>query len=195
MVALLDESEGNVLSMYRMPKAASSGGVFMKALTIHQPFASLVAIGVKHIATHSFKTNYRGPIAIHAGKAKPPVMSLVGNFQSYLNVIDGGYMARDVTGQPMRPFPLPLGAVVATANLVDCVPIVDRWSEEDDGGRCLMIGDDGRLVDILRLGDVSDQLPYGDFAPGMWGWLLEDVTAIDPVSAKGRQGLWNWETV
>ena len=40
----------------------------MKALTLIQPWASLILLGEKKIETRSWKTNYRGPIAIHAGK-------------------------------------------------------------------------------------------------------------------------------
>lgn len=39
-----------------------------KALTLHQPWASLIALGVKTIETRSWSTKYRGPLAIHAGK-------------------------------------------------------------------------------------------------------------------------------
>lgn len=40
----------------------------MKALTIYQPWATLIAIGAKHIETRSWSTKYRGPLAVHAGK-------------------------------------------------------------------------------------------------------------------------------
>ena len=40
----------------------------MKALTLTQPWATLVAMGAKRIETRSWTTNYRGPLAIHAGK-------------------------------------------------------------------------------------------------------------------------------
>ena len=39
----------------------------MKAVTLYQPYASLVAIGAKKFETRSWKTSYRGPLAIHAG--------------------------------------------------------------------------------------------------------------------------------
>ena len=42
----------------------------MKALTIREPFASLIKEGYKKYETRSFKTNYRGELYIHAGKAK-----------------------------------------------------------------------------------------------------------------------------
>ena len=42
----------------------------MKALTLYQPWATLVAIGAKKIETRSWSTPYRGPLAIHAGKCR-----------------------------------------------------------------------------------------------------------------------------
>ena len=40
---------------------------------------------------------------------------------------------------------------------------------------------------------VTEQLPFGDFAPGRYAWLLTDITPCNPQPAKGRQGLWDWE--
>lgn len=40
----------------------------MKAITIHQPYAQLIADGHKRYETRHWTTSYRGPIAIHAGK-------------------------------------------------------------------------------------------------------------------------------
>lgn len=44
----------------------------MKALTIWQPWASLLACGGKRFETRSWATSYRGPIAIHAATIKIP---------------------------------------------------------------------------------------------------------------------------
>lgn len=40
----------------------------MKALTVTEPWATLIAIGAKRIETRSWPTDYRGPVAIHASK-------------------------------------------------------------------------------------------------------------------------------
>lgn len=40
----------------------------MKALTISQPYASLIANGEKWIENRRWETLYRGKLAIHAGK-------------------------------------------------------------------------------------------------------------------------------
>lgn len=42
----------------------------MKALSLRQPWASLVADGRKTIETRTWRTRYRGPLAIHAS-ARP----------------------------------------------------------------------------------------------------------------------------
>lgn len=79
-----------------------------KAISIIQPHASLIANGIKHIETRSWKTNYRGRILIHASKTRIPkmvkqnteLMSLIGN-----------------------PNELPFGFLVCEAKLVDCLRI------------------------------------------------------------------------
>ncbi len=40
----------------------------MKAISLWQPWASLMAIGAKKIEARTWSTNYRGPLAIHASK-------------------------------------------------------------------------------------------------------------------------------
>lgn len=42
--------------------------------------------------------------------------------------------------------------------------------------------------------DIASQLPYGDFSPGRYAWLIDNVQSVDPpIPARGRQGLWSWE--
>jgi activating signal cointegrator 1 len=43
----------------------------MKTLTLTEPWATLMRLGEKNIETRSWKTNYRGPLAIHAAKTMP----------------------------------------------------------------------------------------------------------------------------
>lgn len=102
---------------------------------------------------------------------------------------------------------LPLGAVVATCELVDVVPIVgSKGHWEDRPHPCVVVGptpvvpqDRLRFLTMDEYGllhslDVSDQSPYGDFTPGRFAWLLGDIKPLDPpVPAKGHQGLWEWD--
>ena len=163
----------------------------MKALTVRQPWAQLIALGVKSIETRSWSTGYRGPLAIHAGRVKVPITDpgMTEAWRPLCDVERGG----------MLTHPVPLGAVVAVADLVDVVPMIDGslgWTEDSDTPPAALVlswDTSAMLVDTRATGpfpDYSDQLPYGDFSPGRYAWLLDNVRPIDPVPAKGRQGLW-----
>jgi hypothetical protein len=53
-------------------QAGSEGdGKHMKAITLYQPWANAVVMGLKKIETRSWKTSYTGRIAIHASKTFP----------------------------------------------------------------------------------------------------------------------------
>lgn len=40
----------------------------MKTLSLWQPFAQAISLGIKKHETRGWKTDYRGPLAIHAAK-------------------------------------------------------------------------------------------------------------------------------
>lgn len=189
----------------------------MKAITVQQPPASLIAEGVKWVETRSRPTNIRGRIAIHAaarkprtewfrdgGQPMPPWFDLVcmaKHYRWWEDERDGWW---DLGGYEWVG---PLGAVVATANLTNCVPIVEAQPlkamcatvNEGDTVRVVQRNDD-RLAIVTYTdhsgetdSDITDQLPYGDFAPGMWAYLLDDIEPLsEPVPATGRQGWWEW---
>jgi len=48
----------------------------MKALSLTQPWATLVVTGAKRFETRSWGTNYRGPLLIHAAKTFPKYAQL-----------------------------------------------------------------------------------------------------------------------
>lgn len=191
----------------------------MRALTIRQPWASLVALGVKTIETRSWSTRYRGPLAIHAGAAQPqrgeapglgvPVGDWLPVRGGFIRMNDGWWLEHYASGHSGAPedAPLHLGAVVATCTLVDVVPMVNN-DDPRPHRSCLVLDcpHDGDLphhrgglwligTNALTMGrptHVEDQRPYGDFAPGRYAWLLADITPCDPIPAKGKQGLWEW---
>jgi len=85
----------------------------MKAITLTQPWATLVAIGEKQWETRSWRTNYRGRLAIHAAKGFPRSAQYIAKetqpFQDALN-------------RPNED--LPLGAIIAVVTLEDILPVV-----------------------------------------------------------------------
>lgn len=164
----------------------------MKALTLHQPWASLIAVGVKTIETRSWATKYRGPLAIHAGKhfellhADLSPEASAGLWKSGSRMLIEPHEGNDETWSHGNPFhPCPLGAIVATCTLVDVVPMVDSTGCKNATKHLCIVNESMLLHSPLdepwpdgtteRI--VSDQLPYGDFTPGRYAWLLEDVKA------------------
>ena len=73
----------------------------MRVLTIKQPWASLIMSGYKRFEFRSWKTHYRGPLLIHAGKGvdKEALVRL----EKYL------------------PDKLPQGKILGKVNIVDCI--------------------------------------------------------------------------
>lgn len=80
----------------------------IKALSLWQPWASLVAAGVKRHETRHWETAYRGPIAIQAAKT----LDLAGAPDQLCEAVSGRFWAKD----------LPRGVVVAIAELTACEP-------------------------------------------------------------------------
>lgn len=149
----------------------------MKAITIHQPWASLIACGAKKIETRSWATKYRGPIAIHAGKGWPATLKQGGRLPEEIHtalIWKGGFS---------KFADLPLGAVIAIADLVDCLQVQE--TREDTQGNWFAVLKD-RGVD-------GNELAFGDYTVGRYAWILANVRRIKPVPAKGMQRLWEWE--
>lgn len=140
----------------------------MKALTLHQPWASLIAIGVKTIETRSWATKYRGPLAVHAGGVAATLSDGGQGWDHF--TLDEYRASRGYAGAEEFASPLPLGAVIATCRMADCVP-TERLAT------CIDVG--GRGWGIQEIGNVPlvdpDQYPYSDFTPGRFAWLLDDA--------------------
>jgi hypothetical protein len=154
----------------------------MKAITLHQPWATLVAIGAKQIETRSWGTAYRGPLAIHAGK-HTGYIKMKG--ADYLCDEEPFYSVLMNAGFVWTSGPLPLGCVVATCNLVD----VKRIDEAIAFPACQSYSAHGRT---WSLGE--QERAFGNYAVGRYMWLLEDIQMLPvPIPAKGSQGFWEWD--
>jgi hypothetical protein len=98
----------------------------MRAISLWQPWASLIPLGAKKIETRSWSTKYRGPLLIHAAKRwtlDQEVLLSVWNFQSALGPLVGKPMDLTAHSWPgVRKDNLPFGAIIGLVDLVDCVP-------------------------------------------------------------------------
>ena len=78
----------------------------MKALSIRQPWAWLIVHGGKNIENRTWKTKYRGPVLIHAGKKI--------DMAAYNQLADKGVELPPIDD-------LLTGGIVGKCNIVDCV--------------------------------------------------------------------------
>lgn len=173
----------------------------MKALTLWQPWASLMALGVKWIETRSWSTSYRGWLAIHAAARRPEIGLVLGD--RVVGTLNGEPVLHGVA-TPLVTKALPLGSIVAAGRLVDVLPITDRWPDVhllarlqrdaprersrsmflrrhellggEADGLCFVSSDGGRGYTD---GWANDQIPFGDFTPGRFAWIFEDLVRVE----------------
>ena len=150
----------------------------MKAITLTQPWATLVAIGAKRIETRSWGTSYRGPIAIHAAKGFPGSAKDLCSSRVFLRALGWPECPDKLTQEWLddnarRIKALPLGCVIATANLVHCM--------------------DTDLIRRYVQPFTEQEESFGDYSPGRFGFLLDNVIPLAAlVPVRGALGLWEW---
>jgi activating signal cointegrator 1 len=137
----------------------------MKALTISQPYASLIASGEKWIENRTWPTSYRGAVAIHAGKGTQ-------------------YLGQDELKEYHT------GCVIAIANLTACVSAGELSMHGNDGvAQSLLIpGTSKTWADALKhkhaegpwcwiLEDIRKIAPVPcRGAQGLWNWRQNDAS-------------------
>jgi hypothetical protein len=149
----------------------------MKTLSLWQPHAQAIGLKLKPYETRGWKTDYRGPLAIHAAK-KPfryqdyPI--------DYYHEVDKRLKA---AGFPLYALDygkvlcvLDYGKVLCVVDLVDCVPTGQLR---------------GRIGDCEFWGDFRDK---GDDGKDRYAFKLENVRLIPALkrpAVTGRQGFFN----
>lgn len=81
----------------------------MKALTIKEPWASLIINGYKKYEFRSWKTNYRGKILIHAG------MSIEKDMLEKIKAYN---------------IEITKGAIIGEAEIIDCILVDEEFDKE-----------------------------------------------------------------
>lgn len=144
----------------------------MRALSVIQPWAQFIAIGVKRYETRGWAPRVKGRIAIHASKSHDKVMCRRDGVCDLLE--RHGFSGDPYPKDDLKP--LPLGAIVAMATIVSCedtLTLRKRWNDEGWPE------------------DARQEMRLGDFSYGRYGWLLEDVVILpEPVPCKGALNLW-----
>ncbi len=112
----------------------------MKALSLYQPWALLVVLGVKRYETRAWSTPYRGPLAIHASRSFPDAARALCERAPVRDLLrEAGFLDK---------WELPRGVVLGTVELLDCLP-VEELPPLDDGERSLGDFRPGRFAWLL----------------------------------------------
>ena len=145
----------------------------MKAITLTQPWATLVALGEKKIETRGWACDYRGPLAIHAAK-------------SYRKREFADLTHREPFYSALRPsgiysYPeLDCGNVLAVTWIVDCrrtemmtaISNKERAFGDYNFGRwALILGEVARIKPISAKGSL-----------GLWEWKCDPL--VDEILRK-----------
>jgi len=137
----------------------------MRALSLWQPWASLMAVGAKKIETRSWPTNYRGLVAIHASKRFAEEERMLLGQKRFHDALDLYYEIKD------QRLDLPLGAFIAVGRL----------------HRVLSTTRDAVAIPSQN----TDEFWFGDYSENRYMWVFDDIWKLkEPVYARGYQGLW-----
>lgn len=191
-------------SLFDRDAALTKEGGTIKALTLWEPFASLVAYGVKRIETRSWPTSYRGPLAIHAAQREPDAArnaaraalaragmpcacGCPGERHSHVGCFDCPCLRWTPSWR--------LGSVIALTSVDDCLPMV-AWNDDRlDVSDFLQVEPRALIVFRGRTSeaDVTAEREWGDYRPGRHAWLLGQPCVLErPCPERGRQQLWEW---
>jgi activating signal cointegrator 1 len=89
----------------------------MKCISLIQPWATLLLSGAKRYETRSWKTHYRGPLAIHASGRFPIAARGLCNKEPFKSaLLAAGFRCGTE---------LPIGKLLGTVVLADCLRVED----------------------------------------------------------------------
>ncbi len=138
----------------------------MKCLSLTAPWGIFVADRVKRYETRSWKTSYRGLIAIHSSKTFPGwAKDLCLDDPYFVEALapHGIQTRRDLAEK------LPLGAIIAVVTLVDIV----------------------RTEDVRERLSARERA-FGDYGDHRFAWLLNNARWLpEPIPYKGALGLFD----
>lgn len=137
----------------------------MYALTLWEPWATLIMLRVKHFETRPWALPARlegKRLAIHAAKRTPP--------HEYEQAMKNQHICEalwaDIHQIGMRP-----GCILGTVTI----------------GKCFHTED-------IRTKLSEAELAFGDYSDGRYAFEVYDVMRFtDPTPARGYQKFWNWE--
>lgn len=144
----------------------------MKALSVWQPWATLLATGEKRIETRSWSTMHRGLLAIHAAKHWSGEIEMMSR---------EGQIGEALRRRGFSPYQFrrqgPFGAIVGVARLRTVVRVDALDTLRDAAG-----------VAPLSFKERA----FGNYEPGRFAWVLDQARPLpEPIPLRGLQGLYD----
>lgn len=141
----------------------------MRAISLTQPWASLIAICAKKIETRNWATSVRGRIAIHAAKSLDKSVFQIEIFRQTLANVG-------ITS----PDQLPLGEIIATTDFVECLST--KIAEKKDRT--------GKIYKMPSPG--TPEYAFGDFSDNRFMHFYEKTFKLPtPIKCRGALSYWN----
>jgi len=146
----------------------------MKAITIKQPWASLIVDGIKDIENRTWKTKFRGRVLIHAGNSwfnfnkELPI-----GFEYHIEIQDA------ILKHSEDPDYYPCGAIIGSVDIVDCVINHQSiWAEKTE---CVLVGNKFYTKEGVK---------------PTWNWVLANAKIYDEpiLNVKGKQSFWEFKS-
>lgn len=172
----------------------------MRAISLWQPWASLIACGAKPFETRSWappRELIGQTIAIHAAKKIDKGAAQFAEELMYGQHAEGGFDLADKLAASMKGTPdalmglfgqalMPVGCVVCTVKLVAALQLGElAEGTARPASRVVRRISSRTMADCFTVRNDD----FGDYAPGRWAWLLQDVRPLaPPAGAVGRQG-------
>lgn len=175
--------------------------MIVKALSLWQPWASLLVHGHKRVETRGWPTSFRGPLLIHAAKRLDDEQGEICHQEPFRSAIETLGMLTAVkptaeTAGPLAEFveeqtvlKVVLGAIVGRVDVIDCFPtgnvagddlnaVAAPYVEQRSGQRVLFIS--------------NREHAFGDYTAGRFAFLCANPVAFDkPIPFRGAQGFFD----
>lgn len=138
----------------------------IRAISLWEPWASLIATGAKTVETRGYHTNVRGELLICAAQTKKGIK--VAEDAGLIHA-SAAYSGRElcVYIQDRDEMELNFGMAVAVVEFAYCVGTTTfkQWPE------------------------FCGQEPFGDYSQGRYAWVFHNIKRIkEPFEVKGKQG-------
>lgn len=149
----------------------------MMAISLFEPWASLMVLGVKVIETRSWPTSHRGTLLVHAGNNATHAQIEICHEKPFKSALRAAGIMR---WQDFR-----LGCVLGSVSLLDCRPIVDSVEQIGD-----LKGPDHLGQPMLP--PEEPQRSFGRYEFGRYAWICDSANRFNqPIPYKGRQRIFN----